>query len=210
MFDGGLWDFLIWMFWFYIFFACIWLFITVIVDLFRDHTLNGWGKALWVIFLVVAPFLGVLVYFIARGQGMAQRELERRAQAQTAANSYIRDVAGASSPAAEIESAKKLARLRCDHAGRVRRPEGEGARRLSQSQNPKTGSRWRSRVTVIPSFVAYDGAPSRARQRAHPIVPRIVLQFHETERFEQRRHVHSEASPIAVPLSVPAAHGVRV
>lgn len=105
---GNLWDFLLWIFWFYILFACIWIFITIIVDLFRDHTLNGWGKALWVIFLVVLPFLAALIYLIARGQGMAQRELERRGQAQNEANSYIRSVAGASSPASEIESAKKL------------------------------------------------------------------------------------------------------
>lgn len=108
MFTGSFWDFLLWIFWFYILFACIWIFITIIVDLFRDHTLNGWGKALWVIFLVVLPFLAALIYLIARGQGMAQRELERRGQAQNEANSYIRSVAATSSPASEIESAKKL------------------------------------------------------------------------------------------------------
>ncbi len=105
---GSFWDFLIWIFWFYILFACIWIFITIIIDLFRDHTLNGWGKALWVIFLVVAPFLAALIYLIARGQGMTQRELERRGQAQSEANNYIRSVASTSSPASEIESAKKL------------------------------------------------------------------------------------------------------
>jgi len=105
---GTFWDFLIWVFWFYILFACIWIFITIIVDLFRDHTLNGWGKALWVIFLVVVPFLAALIYLVARGRGMAQRELERRGQAQSQADSYIRSVAGASSPTSEIESAKKL------------------------------------------------------------------------------------------------------
>lgn len=105
---GSIWDFLLWIFWFYILFACIWIFITIIVDLFRDHTLNGWGKALWVIFLVVLPFLAALIYLIARGRGMTQRELERRGQAQSEADSYIRSVAGSSSPSSEIESAKKL------------------------------------------------------------------------------------------------------
>ena len=105
---GSFWDFLLWVFWFYILFACIWIFITIIVDLFRDHTLNGWGKAGWVIFLVLLPFLAALIYLIARGQGMTQRELERRGQAQNEANSYIRSVAGTSSPTSEIESAKKL------------------------------------------------------------------------------------------------------
>jgi hypothetical protein len=105
---GSFWDFLLWVFWFYVLFACIWIFITIIMDLFRDHALNGWGKALWVIFLVVVPFLAALIYLIARGHGMAQRELERRGQAQSEANSYIRSVAGTSSPSSEIESAKKL------------------------------------------------------------------------------------------------------
>ncbi|MGA7149613.1 MAG: SHOCT domain-containing protein [Microbacterium sp.] len=105
---GSFWDFLLWVFWFYILFACIWIFITIIMDLFRDHTLNGWGKAGWVIFLVVVPFLAALIYLIARGQGMTKRELERRGQAQNEANSYIRSVAGTSSPTSEIESAKNL------------------------------------------------------------------------------------------------------
>lgn len=105
---GNIWDFLLWIFWFYILFACIWIFITIIVDLFRDHTLNGWGKALWVIFLVVLPFLAAIVYMIARGSGMAQRELERRGRSQVETDNYIRSVAGGSSPTSEIESAKKL------------------------------------------------------------------------------------------------------
>ncbi|GAA1996178.1 SHOCT domain-containing protein [Microbacterium pumilum] len=108
MLTGSFWDFLLWIFWFYILFACIWIFITIIFDLFRDHSLNGWGKALWVIFLIVVPFLAALIYLIARGKGMTERELERRGQAQSEANRYIRSVAGTSSPASEIESAKKL------------------------------------------------------------------------------------------------------
>ncbi len=108
MMTGSFWDFLLWIFWFYILFACIWIFITIIIDLFRDHTLNGWAKAGWVIFLVIFPFLAALIYLIARGRGMAQRELERRGQAQSETNDYIRSVAGTSSPAGEIESAKKL------------------------------------------------------------------------------------------------------
>jgi hypothetical protein len=106
----NIWEFFLWIFWIYILIACIWIFITIIVDVFRDPGLNGWGKALWVIFLVVLPFLAALIYLIARGKGMTQRELERRGQAQKDADSYIRSVAGASaaSPTAEIESAKKL------------------------------------------------------------------------------------------------------
>ncbi|KRC62516.1 hypothetical protein ASE14_01385 [Agromyces sp. Root81] len=104
------WDFLIWLFWFYVVIACIWVFITVIMDIFRDHSLNGWGKALWVLFLVFVPFLAAFIYLIARGQGMAERNAARAAQSQAASADYIRTVAGtsSSSAAAEIEKSKQL------------------------------------------------------------------------------------------------------
>ena len=103
-----IWDFLVWIFWFYIVIACIWIFITVIVDVFRDDTLNGWMKALWVLFLVAVPFLAAFIYLIARGGSMARRNAERASEAQAANAYYIRDVAGASSAAAEIEKGKQL------------------------------------------------------------------------------------------------------
>jgi hypothetical protein len=105
------WDFLVWLFWFYIVVACIWIFITIIIDIFRDHTLNGWGKALWVLFLVFLPFLAAFIYLIARGKSMGQRNMEQAAQAQAQNAEYIRSVAGASggsSAAAEIEKSKQL------------------------------------------------------------------------------------------------------
>ena len=103
------WDFLVWLFWFYIFVACIWIFISVFIDIFRDSSLNGWAKALWVIFLVFLPFLAAFVYLIARGSGMTQRNLERAQAANAQQADYIRTVAGSGqSASAEIESAKKL------------------------------------------------------------------------------------------------------
>ena len=105
------WDFLVWLFWFYIVVACIWIFITIIIDVFRDHTLNGWGKALWVLFLVFLPFLAAFIYLIARGKSMGQRNMEQAAQAQAQNAEYIRSVAGSgggSSAAAEIEKSKQL------------------------------------------------------------------------------------------------------
>ncbi|MGR0318955.1 SHOCT domain-containing protein [Agromyces sp. ZXT2-3] len=104
-----LWDFIVWIFWFYVIVACIWIFITVFIDIFRDHTLNGWAKALWVIFLVFVPFLAAFIYLIARGDSMTKRNMER-AQAMSAEQAqYIRNVAGTGQSAtAEIESAKKL------------------------------------------------------------------------------------------------------
>ncbi|WP_231563080.1 SHOCT domain-containing protein [Microbacterium mangrovi] len=103
------WDFLVWLFWVYILFACIWIFITIIIDVFRDHTLGGWAKALWVIFLIVFPFLAAIIYLIARGRSMSERNAARMRDAQQADAAYIRDVAGGgSSPAAEIEKAQQL------------------------------------------------------------------------------------------------------
>ena len=106
---NSIWDFFVWLFWFYVIISCIWIFITVFVDIFRDSTLNGWAKALWVLFLVFVPFLAAFVYLIARGKSMAQRNMER-AQAMNAQQSeYIRSVAGTQQSAAgEIESAKRL------------------------------------------------------------------------------------------------------
>jgi len=96
------------MLWFFLLFIWIWLLITVFADIFRSHDLGGFAKALWVIFVIVVPFLGVLVYFIARGHTMTEHALEA-AQAQDAAmRAYVQDAAGAST-ASEIE---KLADLR--------------------------------------------------------------------------------------------------
>ena len=108
-FKVSLWDFLVWIFWVYILIACIWIFITIIIDIFRDPSLNGWAKALWVVFLVFLPFLAAFIYLIARGRSMTERRVAEMKDAQAAQNSYIREVAGtSSSPTAEIESAKKL------------------------------------------------------------------------------------------------------
>lgn len=105
----SVWDFFVWFFWFYILITCIWIFITVIIDIFRDPELSGGAKALWVIFLVILPFLAAFIYLIARGKSMASRRMKESVDAQAESANYIRTVAGsASSPAAEIESAKKL------------------------------------------------------------------------------------------------------
>ncbi len=106
---NNFWDFLVWLFWFYVIISCIWIFITVFIDIFRDPSLNGWAKALWVLFLVFFPFLAAFIYLIARGRSMTQRNMER-AQAMSAEQAdYIRSVAGSGqSASAEIDSAKRL------------------------------------------------------------------------------------------------------
>ncbi len=72
------WDLFWWFFWIYVWVALLMILFSIVVDIFRDHSLNGWGKALWIVFLVFFPFLAILVYMIARGRGMAQRSTGRR------------------------------------------------------------------------------------------------------------------------------------
>ena len=107
-FWNSLGDILWWTLWFFAFFAYLWAVIAIITDLFRDHKLNGWWKAVWIIFLIFVPFLTALVYLIARGSGMAERAQKEARQVQAATDDYIRATAGAASPSDEIAKAKAL------------------------------------------------------------------------------------------------------
>jgi hypothetical protein len=97
------------MFEFFLLFAWIWILITVIADLFRDHKLSGVAKAVWVFFLVFLPFFGVLLYLIVRGNGMRDRTIKEQADAKQHFDSYVREQAHAGSPADELH---KLAGLK--------------------------------------------------------------------------------------------------
>ncbi len=85
----------------------IWIMITILSDLFRDHEISGWGKAGWVIFLVCIPFLAALVYLIARGSGMRERALTAQAEAKHQMDSYIQQQAHGS-PADELHKLNEL------------------------------------------------------------------------------------------------------
>jgi high-affinity K+ transport system ATPase subunit B len=86
----------------------IWILITILMDLFRDHALSGWSKAVWVFFLVVIPFLTALVYLIARGSGMRERTIKAQAEAKQHFDSYVREQAHAASPADELHKLSEL------------------------------------------------------------------------------------------------------
>ena len=87
----------------------IWILITILTDLFRDHELSGWAKAAWVLFLVFIPFLTALIYLIARGEGMRDRTIKAQTDAKKHFDEYVRQQAGAASPADELH---KLAELK--------------------------------------------------------------------------------------------------
>ena len=94
------------------FFLVIWLMLLfqIFGDLFRDHSLSGVAKTLWVLFLVFVPFLAVFVYLIARGRGMAERAAAQQQRSQQQFEGYVRDVAatGGGTPADQIAKAQEL------------------------------------------------------------------------------------------------------
>jgi Phospholipase_D-nuclease N-terminal/Short C-terminal domain len=84
----------------------IWIAITVLVDVFRRDDIGGWGKAAWTVFVIVLPFLGVLVYLIAQHEGMSERGMKQAKAQRAEFDQYVRETAGGS--AAEIAKAKEL------------------------------------------------------------------------------------------------------
>jgi ABC-type multidrug transport system fused ATPase/permease subunit len=82
------------MLYFFLFIIWIWLLIMVFMDVFRSHDMGGWAKALWVIFIIILPFLGVFIYLIARGGKMHERAAQDAAQQQKAFDEYVRQAAG--------------------------------------------------------------------------------------------------------------------
>ena len=103
-FLGILWSTLIFFAWV----IFIWIAITVLIDVFRRHDISGWAKAAWVIFVVLIPWIGVLVYLIANHDGMAERRTKEAKASQAQFDEYVRQTAGTGGSAAEIEKAKQL------------------------------------------------------------------------------------------------------
>jgi predicted PurR-regulated permease PerM len=91
----------------FLFISILMMLFSVIVDLFRDDSLSGWAKAAWVIVLVVFPLIGLIVYLIARGDGMAKRSIRDQIEAQESFDSYVREVAGGGA-ASELEKASAM------------------------------------------------------------------------------------------------------
>lgn len=107
--DFSLWDVLVSMFWFMLLFAWIWLLISILSDIFRDRELGGGAKAMWTLFLIFLPWLGALVYLIARGDSMNKRHRQAAEEQAAQFKAYVQDAAGTPSTAEEL---KKLSELR--------------------------------------------------------------------------------------------------
>ena len=105
---NSFWDWFWLLVWTFFFVCYLMVLFQIIIDLFRDRDLSGWWKALWIIFLIIFPFLAALIYLIARGRGMGERQAGQMRRAQAASDQYIQSVAGRSNPAEQIASAKSL------------------------------------------------------------------------------------------------------
>ncbi|WP_082569314.1 SHOCT domain-containing protein [Microbacterium sp. Root180] len=103
-----LWSLVLWFFWVFVFVAYLMVLFSILGDLFRDSTLSGWWKAVWIIFLIFVPFLTALIYLIARGQGMTKRSIAQAQELRSQQDAYIRATAGGSSAADDIAKAKAL------------------------------------------------------------------------------------------------------
>ncbi len=99
-----LWTFV----WFTLFFIWIWILISVFADIFRSEDMGGWGKAIWILFVILLPYLGVFVYLITRGKGMQERSIKQMQAQEQATRQYIQSIAPASSATDQIASAKGL------------------------------------------------------------------------------------------------------
>ncbi len=114
-------DILIWFFEIFMFVVWFWLLMTVVGDLLRDHELSGGGKVLWMVALLLFPYIGIFAYVLIRGGGMSARAARSMRDAQERFDAHVRSVAGtAQSPAEQIEKAKALL-----EGGTIDRPEFE-------------------------------------------------------------------------------------
>ena len=100
----------------FLFAAWLMVLFTIITDLFRDHSMSGWGKAAWIVFLIFVPFLAALLYLIFRGSGMHERAVQQQQHAQEQLDSYIRQTAGSggTSTGSAADELAKVAKLHDD------------------------------------------------------------------------------------------------
>ena len=129
----------------FVFIAYLMVFFHILTDLFSDHGLSGWFKGLWIIALIFVPFLGALIYLIARGQGMGERQLAAARRAQSQTDAYIQHVAGGKSAARTSRKPRRCWTAVPSHrpSSTLSRPKPWPERRLRQrlSVNGSSGAR---------------------------------------------------------------------
>ena len=97
--------------WFFLFFIEIWLMVSIFIDIFRSHDLKGWAKALWVLLVLVLPLVGILAYFVFRGDKMRAHQVQAQQQQEQSIRDYVQHVAGtARSPADQLSRLADLKR----------------------------------------------------------------------------------------------------
>ena len=143
-FLGILWTTLIFFAWV----IFIWIAITVLIDVFRRHDISGWGKAAWVVFVVILPWLGVLVYLIVNHDGMAERRTKEAKAAQAQFDDYVHTTAGAA--ARQPRSRRPSS---CSTVGRSVRPSSTRSRPRRSPNPERIGRSWR------PPVPAHDRRP---------------------------------------------------
>jgi hypothetical protein len=131
-----LWDVMISIFWFMLLVAWFWLLIAIISDLFRDQELSGWAKAAWCIFLIVVPWLGVLMYLIVRGRSMGERTAHEMARNEQAFRTYVQDVAASGGGVAD--ELDRLATMR--DQGKISAADYEQAKQKVLGSTPPTAA----------------------------------------------------------------------
>ena len=109
--DFGTGEVFLSMLWFFLFVLWIWLVITIFTDIFRSPDLSGWGKAMWSIFVIFLPFLGVFTYLIVRGQTMSERAVDEARRRDEMFRSYVPDAAP---PSSDVDQLTKLASLKAE------------------------------------------------------------------------------------------------
>jgi hypothetical protein len=110
--EVGLGELLWWTIELFFLFMFIWIFVMLIADIFRDHELSGWGKAGWILLLIILPLIGSLIYIIVRGPSMAERSAKQAAAAQAQMDDYIRQTVASSPGGGAADELSKLAALR--------------------------------------------------------------------------------------------------
>ena len=168
--------FFVWVLWF-------WLLFTVFADIFRRQDISGWGKAGWLIFAIILPYLGVFVYLISQSSGMTERNLARAQEQRHSSTSYMR-AAARGGAASRDRPGQGAARQRRDHAGRVRRAEAEGPGYVAEGR-VTAGAAAPLRNALIGAVL--DARSTRHEPPRRPDHPHRVMSGHPPPRCTRRR-----------------------